>query len=184
MRRSSTCRNGRTCEGSECGGLHPSAGAGSPTVTGPGRWEHHRMATGTDIAQDILARGRDALAGGDWQQAREHFRHAVAAGASGEAWEGLAWTAWWTSDEDVLVDAREQAFRSHRADGDRRGAARAAAWLASDLLDFRGADAQAAGWLRRAQRLLEDDEPCTEHGWLWLMQADLIMRTDGEALEA
>ncbi|HEX6116021.1 MAG TPA: hypothetical protein VFY99_02905, partial [Solirubrobacterales bacterium] len=66
---------------------------------------------------------------------------------SAEAAEGLSWTGWWLGDERLTMGARERAYRAYRAGGDPCGAARMAIWLASDSLDFRGADAIAAGWL-------------------------------------
>src|SRR5215470_5061095 len=41
-----------------------------------------------------------------------------------------------------------------------------AIWLGCDRLDFDGAPAVAAGWFRRAARLLEPLELLAEHGWL------------------
>jgi len=94
------------------------------------------------------------------------FDAALAAGESGEAWEGLSWAAWWLDEEDAVFAARERAFRLYRASGDVASAARMATWLASDALDFHGAAAVAAGWLSRAHRLLDPLEPGPAHGWL------------------
>ncbi len=73
-----------------------------------------------------------------------------------EAAEGLSWTGWWLGDEKVTMGARERAYRAYRAEGDTRSAARMAIWLASDHLDFRGADAIASGWIERARSMLAD----------------------------
>jgi DNA-binding NarL/FixJ family response regulator len=132
---------------------------------------------------DDLALGREDLARGAWEQARERFRAALATGDDPAAWEGLSWAAWWLGDESLTLEARERAFRGHRAAGDAVAAARMATWLASDHLDFRGDTALAAGWLGRARRLLEDRPPCAEHGWLWLVEADLAKQTGAEAAE-
>jgi LuxR family transcriptional regulator, maltose regulon positive regulatory protein len=62
--------------------------------------------------------------------------------------------------------ARERADRLYRWRGNAAGAVRVAAWLACDHLDFNGALAVAAGWLRRARRLLDPIDQGPEHGWL------------------
>jgi len=58
-----------------------------------------------------------------------------------------------------------------------------AIWLASDHLDFRGADTIATGWLERARRMLADMEPSAEHGWLLLHEADIALRVGSATLE-
>jgi DNA-binding NarL/FixJ family response regulator len=106
------------------------------------------------------------LADGDWAAARAAFADALGREETPEALEGLSWAAWWLDDADAVFEAREGAYRLYRRRGDQVSAARMATWLASDNLDFRGAATVAGGWLRRAERLLEDGEPGPEHGWL------------------
>lgn len=118
-----------------------------------------------------MAAGRAALARGAWRDARALFEEALVQGENAEALEGLSWAAWWLEDVDRCLDARERAFRLYRAAGDRRSAARMALWLGDDHNEFRGEEAVAAGWLRRAARLLEDLEACPEHGWLSVFEA-------------
>ena len=110
--------------------------------------------------------GWAALRAGRWSAARELFEEAFAAEESPAALEGLSWAAWWIDDAEAVFDARERAYVLYRNRGDAAGAARMATWLAADQLDFRGAAAVAAGWLRRAHRLLEPLEPGPDHGWL------------------
>src|SRR5688572_23327102 len=59
-----------------------------------------------------------------------------------------------------------------------------AIWLATDRLDFRGEEAVAQGWLRRATRILDDLDPVPEHGWLAALEAQLALEAGdmGEAL--
>ncbi|MDQ4030024.1 MAG: helix-turn-helix transcriptional regulator, partial [Actinomycetota bacterium] len=106
------------------------------------------------------------LAEGRWEAARADFEQALAADATPEAFEGLSWAAWWLDDGRSVFEARERAYRLYRQRGDAAGAARMATWLAADELDFHGAAAVAAGWLRRARRLLEPATLGPEHGWL------------------
>ena len=115
------------------------------------------------VASEEVRTGWTELGAGHWTSARQLFE---AAEPTAESLEGLSWAAWWLDDADVVFDAREQAYRRYRADGDDAGAARMATWLASDELDFHGSVAVAGGWLQRARRLLEPLEPGPEHGWL------------------
>lgn len=45
---------------------------------------------------------------------------------------------WWLGDADELFETRERAYRVYLAAGQRRDAARVAAWLGTDSVDFRG----------------------------------------------
>ncbi len=58
-----------------------------------------------------------------------------------------------------------------------------AIWLANDHLDFRGEDAVAQGWMRRATRILDDLDPVPEHGWLAALEAQLALEA-GDMAEA
>ena len=117
-------------------------------------------------AHDHLQAGLGALAEGRWQSALAEFSTALAERETPEALEGLSWAAWWQDDADKVFAAREQAYRLYRERGDAAAAGQMAIWLAVDELDFRGAEAVASGWLRRAHRLLDELEPCPPHGWL------------------
>ena len=121
------------------------------------------------------------LAQGQWLAARELFDAAVLAEDSAEALEGLSWAAWWLDDAATVLDARERAYRLYRERGDPENAARMASWLAADALDFQGAAAVAAGWLRRAHRLLDPVEPSPAHGWLAFFEGYLTAADDAEA---
>jgi hypothetical protein len=120
--------------------------------------------------------GHEALKRGAWEEARAHFEAAVKAAPTGEAWEGLGWAGWWLADEELTLQARENAYRAFRSEGDPGGAGRVAAWLASDHLEYRGDDAVARGWLERGHRLLDGVVPEGEgHGWLALHDGSYAM---------
>src|SRR5829696_3498972 len=124
-----------------------------------------------------LSAGHAAMDRGEWTEARDRFAHA---GDSAEALEGLSRAAWWLGDEALTFDSRERAYRAYQDAGDACGAARMAMWLGSDNIDFRGDDAVAAAWLRRARSLLAGHPPCMELGFTLLLEADLALLTHGD----
>jgi LuxR family transcriptional regulator, maltose regulon positive regulatory protein len=132
---------------------------------------------------ELLAAGWADLAAGRWEAARARFEEAVRAAETPAALDGLSWAAWWLDDGDTVFEARERAYRLYRRDGDPAAAARMAAWLACDQLDFRGAPAVAAGWLRRAHRLLDPLEAGPDHGWLAFMEGYLLY-AGGDSIRA
>jgi LuxR family transcriptional regulator, maltose regulon positive regulatory protein len=122
--------------------------------------------------------GWGALAAGDWRGARACFERALATDETAEALEGLGWAAYCLDDDPLTFHARERAFHLYRKQGDDGAAARVAAWLAADWLEFRGKPAVANGWLLRAHRLLDDQEPGPGHGWLAVHEASIIVDED------
>lgn len=135
-------------------------------------------------ATSPLASGRVAFARAEWAEARAGFEAAAAADDSAEAWEGVSRAAWWQGDQDATFSARELAYRRYRQSGDARGAARMAMWLASDHLDFRGDDAVCAAWLRRGRAALEGHPPCTELGFILLLEADVALLAEDDPRKA
>ena len=127
---------------------------------------------------DSLEAGWGALSEGDWERARACFEEALAAGETPVALEGLGWAGYGLDDERLTFDARERAYRLYRERGDVPAAARVAAWLAADCLEFRGEAAVANGWLQRAHSLLDDLEPGPDHGWLAVHEASIILDED------
>jgi DNA-binding NarL/FixJ family response regulator len=125
--------------------------------------------------------GQAALARAAWDEARAHFEAAVAAEEdSGAAWEGLGWAGWWLGDGEATISSRERGFRAYRQADDARGAARLAAWLANDAIDFRGEYAVAAGWLERSRSLLAEDRRCLEYGWLLFFDSYHSLKLNGD----
>jgi LuxR family maltose regulon positive regulatory protein len=125
-----------------------------------------------------LEAGWDALATGDWESARACFEEAVSAEETPEALEGLGWAGYCLDDERLTFDARERAYRLYRRRDDGPSAARVAAWLAADCLEFRGEPAVANGWLQRAHSLLDGLEPGPDHGWLAVHEASMLLEED------
>ena len=79
----------------------------------------------------------------------------------------LASAAYLVGEDAASDQARTRAHARFLEQGDAISAARSAFWLAFALADRPGQQAQVAGWLARAQRLLDDvKDPCVERGWL------------------
>lgn len=132
---------------------------------------------------DLVAAGWDALRAGEWKRAKSSFVTALSTGDSAEAYEGLGWAAYCLDDDPLTFDSRERAFRSYRERGDDHAAARVAAWLAADWAEFRGETAVCNGWLQRAHRLLDSEEPGPGHAWLAVHEASMVIDDDpGAAL--
>ena len=128
--------------------------------------------------------GWAALSEGKWKGALACFEEALAVEELPDALDGLAWAAYCLDDHRLTLDARERAHRLYRERGDVRSAARVAACLAADCLEFRGETAVANGWLQRAHSLLDDLEPGPDHGWLAINEAAIKLATDEDILTA
>jgi tetratricopeptide (TPR) repeat protein len=69
-------------------------------------------------------------------------------------------------DVEGAMAGLSAAIREHTEAGDRRRAALACAQLGSVIADFVGNQAAARAWFLRASRLVEDEPPCVEQGWV------------------
>lgn len=81
------------------------------------------------------------------------YEAAIAAGAGGDAYQGLAIALFWQNDRDGALRAMEQAYVQLRRRADHGRAAWAALWLGSQYLRFKANRAVAAGWIARSKRL-------------------------------
>jgi class 3 adenylate cyclase len=121
--------------------------------------------------EDALARAREAVARRSWREAYDLLTSADASGdLSAEDLELLAEAASWAGPTERCISARERAYAAYLDAGDRRSAARLGLELFRDF-GLRGAGSVAAGWLRRAERLLADEAECCEHGYLAYRQS-------------
>lgn len=136
------------------------------------------------LGTDLLQAGHGALARGAWEEARAHFEAACGRDEAPEALEGLGMAAFWLSQAPTALRAREQAFRLYRQRGDRYGAARVATFLAWDSWVFRGEDAVANGWVRRANRLLDGLDPGAEHALVAICEGHLAMMVGNDSAAA
>jgi LuxR family maltose regulon positive regulatory protein len=116
-----------------------------------------------------LREGRQHLARGAWEEAREEFAAVLAQDPSSpEALEGLGWALFWLGDVETTFEKRESAYRIYLERGDKISAARVATGIAVDSVDLHG-PAVAGGWLHRSRTLLANLETGPAHGWqsLW-----------------
>jgi DNA-binding CsgD family transcriptional regulator len=91
-----------------------------------------------------------------------------------EQLEALADAAWWTSHVDEAIRVRQKAYAAYAAAGHGRRAAYSAWFLFWDHV-FRGEDAVANGWLRRAERHLASEPECVEHGFVAFARGELAL---------
>ena len=120
------------------------------------------------MATDRLAAARDAFARQDWKQAYAGLSAADAARTelSADDLERLAIAAYMLGKDEISADVWSRAHAEWLRLDDPKRAARCTFWLVLDLLT-RGEAARAAGWIARAQHLL-DRQPgdCAERGLL------------------
>lgn len=84
---------------------------------------------------------------------------------------------WCRYEVEPALEQLKLAHRAYRAEGAPARAAWVAAWIACEEAATRGNPAVARGWFGRAARLLDDLEPCAEHGWVLVWRAAF----DGDA---
>src|SRR5580765_1851825 len=115
-----------------------------------------------------LADGRAAIDKGAWASA-----YALLSAADAETplepedLDRLALAADLIARDADSIAAWTRAHAGYLERGDRLRAAASAFWLAFGLVSDPSAHAQAAGWLARSRRLLDEaNVPCVEQGWL------------------
>lgn len=115
---------------------------------------------------ELLERARGAYGDRDWVVARERFRAAAEGGTlAGDDLYALANCSWWLGELEVALPALERAYRRYLQEGTPRTAALVALDIGYTCM-IRGDEAQGSGWLSRAVRLLENEEPCAERGYI------------------
>jgi len=117
---------------------------------------------------NTLEEGRAAFERGGWS---ESYRLLGAADAQTPLdpvdLDRLSTAAYLIGEDAVSGQARTRAHAGFLERGEPVHAARSALWLAFTMFEKTRQRAQAAGWLARAQRLLDDvNESCVEQGWL------------------
>lgn len=132
-----------------------------------------------------IDQARDAAARRAWSEAHAYFAALDPAHLTPEDLEAFADAAWWLGRIREGMAIRQKAYAGYLAAGAITRAAYSAWFLYYDYL-IRGEPSVASGWLKRAERHLESEPECLEHGLLALAESGLALdRGDfTEALEA
>jgi class 3 adenylate cyclase len=118
------------------------------------------------IEESALAAGRKAVQKHAWGEALELFGQADSAGElSPDDLTALSEAAWWMGQIEECIKARERAYAGYVEAGNARRAALTALALSHDYMG-KLAHSIAQGWYSRAERLLEKEQECAEHGYL------------------
>ena len=129
--------------------------------------------SGTEGAGARLDEARRAVGDRAWTKAYE-LLSALDAGTrlEGEDLERLAKAAYWRGDADRSISTRERAYAAYLERGDEIRAASCALTLRREYLS-KLQDSVAAGWLTRAERLLDGrPDDSIAHGYLAITHAD------------
>ena len=133
----------------------------------------------SQVADDPLTAGREAAARGAWHEAYEKLKP-VQSELGGDDVEVLAEAAWWRGNLDEAIGLRERAHGLFLKQGEKMRAAQLALVLSGDF--FGKADlAVSAGWLAKAERLLDGTPESVGHGYLALFKALNKLGTDMQA---
>jgi tetratricopeptide (TPR) repeat protein len=117
-----------------------------------------------------LQQGREALCKNAWATAYARLSAADRkTSLAGQDVLGLSMAAHLIGKDEESLRLLERAHKKFLEQGETLQAVRCAIWLAHTT-QFRGDFAQAGGWMARAQRLLDGQKRCVEHGYLLLPQ--------------
>lgn len=118
----------------------------------------------------------------DWQAVRDGFRAAAARGPlSADDLDAWADAAWWLGLVDESIGAATEAYRLFLAGGQPRRAATSATMVAVNHF-LRGEGEEGAGWVSRAQRLMDGEPESVDQGFLRYM-LEVEGALDGPDLE-
>ena len=125
----------------------------------------------TDTADRRLTEAQEAADRHEWQESYALLAELDAEKRlDGAGLELLGTIAWWASEADQSVAARERAFAAYLDAGDRARAAFMAVMAAWDHHNHLS-EALAMGWRSRATRILDDEPECIAHGMLYVLDS-------------
>jgi DNA-binding CsgD family transcriptional regulator len=131
---------------------------------------------------DKLATARAALAAHDWTSAHDGFLEARSETSFGaDDLNALAEASWWLGLMEESQAAREEAYEAYLEASDNRRAAMRAIDIAYGHF-LRGNGTVGAGWVNRAQRLVEDEPDCPEQGFLLYLAVETSLDGGEETL--
>src|SRR3954454_8635366 len=126
-------------------------------------------------ADQLLSDGRTAFEQSDWAAALDALRRAdVASPLDVDDLERAHVAAFWVGESAAAIEFSQRAFALRIAADDTR----CAAGLAIDICVAHARANRmsvALGWIRRAERLLEGCEPCSELGRFTALQANIAL---------
>jgi tetratricopeptide (TPR) repeat protein len=128
-----------------------------------------------------LEAGRAAFDRNEWSAAFEHF--SAAGELEPDDLVRFAEAAWWLRKGNECVKTRERAYALYVQRGDARNAAAVAIALAEDYSHWM-ARSVSKGWIRRAERHLEETPESPEHGWLVRFKAMLALEGEHDLVRA
>jgi tetratricopeptide (TPR) repeat protein len=138
---------------------------------------------GTQEVGSGLDEARTAVAHRSWGRALDLLSALDAeSGLEPDDLEGLAKAAYWTGDSDRSIATRERSYAGYIARGDEQRAASCALTLRREYVS-KLQHSVAAGWLTRAERLLDSYPGSTAHGYLAIAHADAA-RARGDFAQA
>src|SRR5687768_8321987 len=127
----------------------------------------------SQVVQDPLEAGREALARYEWADGYELLRTADETMELGpEDLMLLGEAAMWNGQMDMVLPYFERAYRGYLQQGNTLRAAYVATWIAHNQKNNLQASV-ANGWMSRAKRLLDLKEEAPEHGY-WALQKSLM----------
>jgi ATP/maltotriose-dependent transcriptional regulator MalT len=123
---------------------------------------------------DHLLAGQAALKSAQWPEAKLRFEAALKEADTPEAHDGLGLALWWLNDIRASHAHRSTAYVGYKKQRAYRRAAMLAMWLAREQVFLSANHSAMKGWFARAERLLQEVEPCAEQGWFILFRASLL----------
>ncbi len=124
------------------------------------------------MTDTLLERGREAASRGEWPEAHDLLMKADADGELSAADLALlANVAYSAGHLDVTIEAWERAHSANLRAGDLVAAAGAAIRVALHMLFDTALMAPVRGWLRRAERLLQNQDETPVHAWLAVVRS-------------
>jgi class 3 adenylate cyclase len=137
----------------------------------------------SQVVQDPLEAGRDALRRHDWVEGYALLREAdESAELAPEDLLLLGEAAMWNGHQEEVIATFERAYRGYLQLGNTLRAAYVATWIAHEQKNNLQMSV-ANGWMSRAKRLLDLEEEAPEHGY-WALQKSLVEIGQGNHLEA
>lgn len=133
---------------------------------------------------NLIQAGRTALSQQSWSQAFDLLHRADVAGdLSAADLERLADAAWWNGKTDECCDLLRRAYAGYLQNEEPRRAALMALKL-SEISFHKTARVVSAGWLKRAEKLLQNAEDSVEYGYLLRFKTLIAFEVEGNAESA